>query len=582
MENEASWGLQGDVLSEQPMLAAGRLLTSNIWGARLPDFYNLLDESSRVMPLVHSSSALFTSLSAKRPYTPWLESSSSEKSPTSSSSSNIIRKRPRVKSSSFNWDRLTSSRQLASFPCSVSPAENPELVACVEETNCPKNCRNATSDPHGTDFQTPKSGTIGVEKCLNTGASLGFSEGMIPSPMTAEERIRSDETWELRVVASSVCKSPTLVASDVIGTIDFNTDGELFATGGIARKIRICSYAKMTETRRSSDEEDGELSSDEDDDDDDVSRRNSNNGYCSRRRSVRWNDGQTLDHGDFAVAEICTPGKLSSVKWRPDGSEVIGCGDYDGVVSEWDIEHKHTVSEWYEHSGQRVWSLDYSSLTPTLSASASGDGTVRLWNRGLERSISTIRPPSGNSLCCAEFSPYSPYQIAIASADSNIYLYDLRNTDSCLLRLAGHEKSVSYVRFFAKEKLVSASVDSTLKQWDISSFQSAAPAIVPGDGLLDRTFREHLNVKNFVGLSVLRGAGVVACGSETNEVFFYRDRSSVPIQRYKFPSNGYRGSRENPFIGAVCWREVGSSYSIVAANSEGVVQVLEVQQQKKN
>ncbi|CAM6100622.1 unnamed protein product [Calypogeia fissa] len=407
------------------------------------------------------------------------------------------------------------------------------------------------------------------------------------SPYKRERGMPGDEDWRFRVVASSGCKSPTLLASDVIGTIDFNEDGNFFATGGIARKIRICSYEKMISADEGNiDSSDEELrhqdSSDEDDDD-------SDHRMSSRRRR---RDRHVRDHEYAAAGEICTPGKLSSLKWRPDGSEVIGCGDYDGVVMEWNIEHGHTVSEKYEHCGQRVWSLDYSRVTPTLSASSSLDGTVRVWSRGVDRSVSVLRPGNGNSVCSAEFNPVADHLIAVASADANVYLYDLRNSESPLLKFGGHDRAVSYVRFLGKDKLVSASIDSTLKLWDISAplhrdvETDDGRMVARQESSFDehphpvRTFGAHANIRHFVGLSIHRGAGVLACGSETNEVFLYRDSCSQPLLNAKFPGHSpeYYGTvgYGKPYVGAVCWREHGDKYALVAANSEGIVQVLEV------
>lgn len=53
---------------------------------------------------------------------------------------------------------------------------------------------------------------------------------------------------------------------------------------------------------------------------------------------------------------------------------------------------------------------------------------------------------------------------------------------------------------------MSASTDSTLRLWDVTSQQ------------LSRMYRSHLNEKNFVGLSV--EGDFLACGSETGEVCY--------------------------------------------------------------
>ena len=61
------------------------------------------------------------------------------------------------------------------------------------------------------------------------------------------------------------------------------------------------------------------------------------------------------------------------------------------------------------------------------------------------------------------------------------------------------------MRFLGRDRLVSASTDSTLRSWGLDGLDSAQ-AVYDG----------HLNDKNFVGLSA--EGDFVACGSETNEV----------------------------------------------------------------
>ena len=102
--------------------------------------------------------------------------------------------------------------------------------------------------------------------------------------------------------------------------------------------------------------------------------------------------------------------------------------------------------------------------------------------------------------------------------------------------LEGHRKAVSYVRFLPSgDELASASTDSSLCVWDIrGGVADAARGGVGGGGpRLAGVLEGHTNEKNFVGLSV--GAGdLIACGSETNEVFVYHKSFSRPLVKYNF------------------------------------------------
>ena len=69
----------------------------------------------------------------------------------------------------------------------------------------------------------------------------------------------------------------------------------------------------------------------------------------------------SLDHVNACNYYVCTPAKLSSLRWKPEsGGRLLGSGDYDGVVMEYDLEKKQPIFERDEHDRKRVWSVDYS------------------------------------------------------------------------------------------------------------------------------------------------------------------------------------------------------------------------------
>ncbi|KAI9091039.1 hypothetical protein K1719_028309 [Acacia pycnantha] len=284
-----------------------------------------------------------------------------------------------------------------------------------------------------------------------------------PGNSEAEEKQEEEEEisrceWNFSLV-TVVSSSSAAITSDTIGSIETDPTDRLVATGGIARKIRIYSLNNLLPN------------------------------------TALHDDVRYLNHSGACDYYICAPAKLSSLRWRPgSGARVIGSGDYDGVVTEYDLERKIPVFERDEHGGRRVWSVDYSHSDPVLGASGSDDGTMQMWDPRHENGVAVVTPPGRRSVCSVEFNPFDGSMVAVGCADHKAYGYDIRKMSDPVVVLEGHKKTVSYVRFLDSHTLVSAGTDCCLKMWDMK------------ESRVIRTYRGHMNCRSFVGLSVRKSS----------------------------------------------------------------------------
>ncbi|XP_058083713.1 WD repeat-containing protein RUP2-like [Magnolia sinica] len=343
-----------------------------------------------------------------------------------------------------------------------------------------------------------------------------------------EEEAQCEWDFNLTTVVSSNMHREV---SDTLGVIEFDPSDQLLVTGGIARKIRIYTVKSL------------------------VPQEPSLGAHPL-----------VLDHTTACDFYICTPAKLSSLRWRPDSaSHVVGSGDYDGVVTEYDLDRRMAVFERDEHGGRRVWSLDYSRWAAPVGASGSDDGTAHLWDPRCGAGgtcVAVVRPSVACSpVCCVEFDPCGGPLIAIGSADRRAYTYDVRNMSGPVSIFSGHEKTVTYVRFLGECQMVTAATDGCLKLWDMIGAR------------VIRTYKGHVNSRSFVGLSVWRNAALFGCGSESNEVYVYDRRWAGPIWVRGFgPAS--RDGCDDRFVSSVCWRQAGDDEcTLVAGGSDGNLQV---------
>ncbi|XP_068640720.1 WD repeat-containing protein RUP2-like [Aristolochia californica] len=362
-------------------------------------------------------------------------------------------------------------------------------------------------------------------------------------PSTSSERREDDDEeeeqekalceWNFHLSTLVATTAVNAAVSDTLGVIEIDPSEQILATAGIARKIRIYSLRSLV----------GE-------------------------NVINFIDGirvtTKLDHSNACEYYICTPAKLSSLRWRPDSSgRVMGAGDYDGVVTEYDLERRTAIFERDEHSGRRVWGVDYSKWSPVVGASGSDDGTAQIWDTRGSGSVATICPGGAqpSPVCCVEFDPAGGPMIAVGSADRKAYVYDARKMATPVAVFSGHRKTVTYARFVSGEAMVSASTDGCLKQWRLLDARAV------------RTHRGHVNARRFVGLSAWRSGGLLACGSETNEVYVYDKRWGQPIWVRHFKHSG-GPECEQEFVSSVCWKQAGEEdCTLVAGGSDGVLQI---------
>ncbi|XP_010252572.1 PREDICTED: E3 ubiquitin-protein ligase COP1 [Nelumbo nucifera] len=302
-------------------------------------------------------------------------------------------------------------------------------------------------------------------------------------------------------------------SANIVSSIEFDRDDELFATAGVSRRIKVFEFSSVVNEPA------------------DV--------HCP-------------------IVEMSTRSKLSCLSWNKYTKNHIASSDYEGIVTVWDVNTRQSVMEYEEHE-KRAWSVDFSRTEPSMLVSGSDDCKVKVWCTKQEASVLNIDMKA--NICCVKYNPGSSIQVAVGSADHHIHYYDLRNVSHPLHVFSGHKKAVSYVKFLSNNELASASTDSTLRLWDVK------------ENMPLRTFRGHTNEKNFVGLTV--NSEYIACGSETNEVFVYHKAISKPAAGHRFGSSDVDDTEDDAgpyFISAVCWKS--DSATMLTANSQGTIKVL--------
>ncbi|WVZ01910.1 hypothetical protein V8G54_022716 [Vigna mungo] len=329
-----------------------------------------------------------------------------------------------------------------------------------------------------------------------------FREGKIPWANPFLEGLQKYLSFSRLKVKADLKQGDLLHSFNLVCSVSFDRDAEFFATAGVNKKIKVFEYDSTI--------------------------------------------NEDLDI-QYPVVEMVSRSTLSSTCWNTYVKSQIASSNFEGVVQLWDVTTSQVQCEMREHN-QRAWSIDFSSADPTLLASASDDGSVKLWTINQGVSVGTIKTKA--NVCCVQFHLDFAHFLAFGSADHQIYYYDLRNMKEPLCTLVGHNRTVSYIKFVDSVSLVSASTDNTLKLWDLSN--SASRVI---DSPL-QSFTGHKNIKVFIYHKAFPMPALS---------FKFYSSDPLPVDEANDPSN---------FITSVCWR--GQSTTLIAANSTGNVKILQM------
>ncbi|KAI9593428.1 WD40-repeat-containing domain protein [Syncephalis fuscata] len=328
-------------------------------------------------------------------------------------------------------------------------------------------------------------------------------------------------------------------ASAIVSSIEFNVEDTHFALAGVTRKIKLFEI----------------------------------NSFCDWMRHHRQvqsegiiRDSTTDTPHLLPIREITGPNRISCVSWNHYNPVQLASADYDGIVTILDTSSGKPVSAYQEHEC-RAWSVDYAPNDRTRLASGSDDAKVKIWSTSQATSAMTIYGKA--NICTVRFSPKDSNILTFGCADHYAYCYDLRYPSEPLYVCQGHRKAISCIRYLDADTFITVSTDASLKSWSHSE-----------SGKCLRTYKGHVNDKNFVGLSVSHDGQWISCGSEDNNIYTYFAPLTQPAIVTPFNTTSIlRGqeSRSNDatlFVSAVAWRR--KTNNMIAGNSHGEVKMLEL------
>ncbi len=148
-------------------------------------------------------------------------------------------------------------------------------------------------------------------------------------------------------------------------------------------------------------------------------------------------------------------------------SDHILSGSRDGIIHVWSIK----TGEYAQlFKGHEKGVLCLAQVTPNCIVSGSVDKTVRLWDRGTGKQIKRIVVE--DAVRCIEV--LNENTVAIGLNNGKIQLVSLAR-EAVIKQWDAHPKAVTALKLLDKDYLVSSSLDSTVKIWNLASHEYLKP-----------------------------------------------------------------------------------------------------------
>ncbi|KAJ1334423.1 hypothetical protein BSLG_007578 [Batrachochytrium salamandrivorans] len=163
--------------------------------------------------------------------------------------------------------------------------------------------------------------------------------------------------------------------------------------------------------------------------------------------------------------------EVFSVNWNLVRKDTFVTGSWDYTIKLWNPEAPNSIHTWQEHTGciyQTTWSPSHADIFASV-----GDQTAKIWDVRLPRSVQSIHAHNAEVLAL-DWGKYQKDTIVTGSVDSTVRVWDLRYPQKAIAVLAGHEYAVRRVKCSPHQGNIigSASYDMTARFWDWGQHQN--------------------------------------------------------------------------------------------------------------